>query len=55
VKARVGSWQLAQLYWPVTDSRGSKKSRRPSATFASDMGLSAGTSGRGKPRGRCHS
>src|ERR1700730_1107657 len=53
--ARAGSWQLAQLYFPVEDNWGSKNKRPPSATFALDMRLSAGTAGVGKPRGRCHS
>jgi hypothetical protein len=35
----------------VTDSRVSKKRRRPRATFAALIGLSAGTAGVGKPRG----
>src|SRR5882724_2701550 len=53
--ALAGSWQLAQLYRPVTDKRGSKNKRRPRATLAADMGLSGGTAGVGNPRGRCHS
>src|SRR6266480_682883 len=52
-KACAGSWQLEQLYRPVSDRRGSKNSRSPSAALACDMGLSGGTAGVGKPRGRC--
>ncbi len=54
VNAREGWWQVAQLYLPVTDSAGSKKRRRPNATLAFDMRLSAGTAGAGKPRGSDH-
>ncbi len=39
---------------PVTDNFGSKKSRWPSARFASLMGLSAGTKGSGMPGGKRH-
>ncbi len=55
VNAISGRWQLEQEYRPEDDRRFSKNSRRPSATFAPDIGLSSGTAGGGNPGGRCHS
>src|SRR4029434_1286574 len=42
VKARLGSWQEAQLTVPSAERRVSKKSIRPSSTFAAVIGLSEG-------------
>src|ERR1035437_920561 len=47
-------WHDAHEKTPSPDSLGSKKSRRPSSTLAADIGLSAGTSGSGRPGGNCH-
>ena len=44
-----GTWHIAQDIVPLGESRRSKKSLRPSATFAGVTGLSAGTSIAGRP------
>jgi len=56
LKPWAGSWQVAQETVPSRESRFSKKSLRPRATFSGVKGFSAGTSSAqrsaGMPRGR---
>ena len=53
VNPMTGLWHVAQLTVPSEDSRASKKSWRPSSTFAGVIGLSSGTGGGASmPKGR---